>query len=361
MNPSNAIAAVSHADPYPYYRSLLAGPPLVFDETINVWIACLPSVIDEVMANAHCLVRPPAEAVPHAIAGSSAGTIFGHLVRMNEGPSHAAHRRALANALASVDLAAVGARTNYFAAALAASHDLDAWTFALPTYVVADLLGMPEAELPQLSAWMGDFVRALSPLSTSSQLDDASVAAQALLERLASIKASGLMARVAEQTEWRDRQAMLANVIGLLSQTHEATAGLIGNCIVALLKKPELQTRLRAQPQLADDLVREVARCDPSVHNTRRFVAQATEVAGVPLQAGDTILLVLAAASMEGRNYGFGHGRHACPGQELALTIATKAVEHLLGRAHAMEGHGWTYAPSANARLPRFFSLLSKE
>lgn len=355
MEPLNAIAAASHLDPYPYYRRLLAGPALVFDAALGLWIASRAAVIDEVMADPHCLVRPPGEEVPKAIAGSSAGTVFARLVRMNEGDAHALPKRVIGQALAAVELDSLASRT----AQLATMHDLadgeaiTRWMFDLPTYVIADMLGFGEAELPQVALWMADFVRCLSPLSTPEQLTSASTAAHALKEHVGRLVQAGTPDSFvgAVSAGWPDQDAVIANLIGLLSQTHEATAGLIGNCIVALLRDPALQ-----EPQRAQALVHEVARHDPPVQNTRRFVARPTNVAGVALAPGDVILLLLAAAGHDEQSHSqtaaFGHGRHACPGQAIALTIAASAINHLL--AAPLPAMSWTYAPSANARLPRF-------
>ncbi len=369
MEPINAIAAASHSDPYPYYRRLQAGPPLVFDDGLGLWIASRAAVIGEVMANAHCHVRPAAEAVPKAIAGSSAGAVFARLARMNEGEAHAQAKRAVGAALDAVDMALAAKRSVQLAhrTGLQDGAALTCWMRELPTFVVADLIGFPEADLAQLTRWTADFVRCLSPLSTPDQLASASIAAQALMGSLSRLledgQASGL-ARRAAQADWADRDALIANLLGLLSQTHEATAGLIGNCIVALLGEDGTQLRLRADPRLAGEFVREVARHDPPVQNTRRFVAQDTSVAGVALQAGDTILLLLGAAGRdegaERTQPGFGHGRHACPGRELAFLIASSAVQHLLALPAPLDAKalGWTYAPSVNGRLPLFFNAL---
>lgn len=312
---------------------------LAFDAELKLWVANRAQDIRAVMENPDCVVRPPAEPVPKAIAGSSAGAIFGQLVRMSEGAAHAGPKLAISRALAAVDLAQVARRTAHFAPMLEGSEGdaITRWVFDLPTYVVADLLGIGEADLPQVARFMGDFVRCLSPLSTPEQLAGASTAASEMMERFAR--------------SMQPADACPANRIGLLSQTHEATAGLIGNCIVALLRDPDLQARLRNDPQQAAALVRQVSRDDPSVQNTRRFVARATSVAGVALQPGDAILLQLGAAG----ECGFGHGRHACPGQELAYTIATGALQHLLSLPLPL-ALDWTYKPSANARLPLFSS-----
>ena len=221
-------------------------------------------------------------------------------------------------------------------------------------------------------------MRCLSPSSTPDQLSRASLAAQSLRAGVARLLDNGTQDNLAHRIaghDWPDQDALIANLVGLLSQSHEATAGLIGNCIVALLNQGAMQTRLRAEPQLAGAFVREVARYDPSVQNTRRFVVEATSVAGVTLQPGDCILLLLASASRDEQVDpaaavfalertrcglpGLGHGHHACPGQELAFTIATGAVEHLLALPRALSAQtlAWSYAPSVNARLPRFSTL----
>ena len=393
MHPSNAVVAASHPNPYPYYRQLLAGPALYCDTDLRLWVASRPDVIQEVFDNPHCLVRPVAEPVPRAIAGGAAGAVFAQLMRMNDGVAHAGPRRAIGRALAGVDASAVADKTCRLAATLEARHALDdgatltRWVFDLPTCVVADLLGVGHAELAPVARWVAEFVRCLSPLSTPHQLAEADTAARSLSRQFSEVVRSGsavpgtLLAEVdrqAAETGWDGQEAIVANVIGLLSQTHEATAGLIGNCIVALLSQPGLERRLRAEPALAAALVREVARFDPPVQNTRRFVAQATNVAGVALQPGDVVLLLLAAAGRDERVHaqpdvfmlereehplaGFGHGLHACPGQGLAFVMATAAMRHLLGRPVALtEGRfGWDYRPSANARLPRFFNLGSE-
>ena len=394
MQPINAVAAASHPDPYPYYRRLLTGPQLVFDPGLQMWIACRQAVIQEILQNPHCQVRPTGEPVPKAIAGSSAGAVFASLMRMNEGTRHAIPRQAIGQALAALDLASVTSTSRHFASTLGAGygfHDAAAitgWVFDLPTYVVADLLGLDNAELPLMAQSMAHFVRCLSPLSTTEQLADASTAAQALQERFARLihpnltRPAGLLANVrrhASVAGWVDEEAIAANLIGLLSQTHEATAGLIGNGIVALLSQPRLQERLRGDHRLAAAFVHEVARFDPPIQNTRRFVAQETRVAGVALQPGDAILLLLAAAGRDEQAHlqpdvfllereertlsGFGHGCHACPGRELAILIATSAIEHLLSLPAALDPAtlGWTYRTSLNGRLPEFFTLPLKE
>jgi len=386
LNPDNILAASAHRNPYPFYAALVAGPALVFDAPRKLWVASSADGVKQVLANPACRVRPVAEPVPPAILGSAAGEVFSHLVRMNEGLKHDAPKLALQRFLAAVDLERVQARTRELALQAAEQGALrgpalSQWAFEVPVMAVAGMLGFDEAELPQVARWMGDFVACLSPLSTPAQLAAAGDAASALLGRFAKLvdasaarpgSALACLQQEAARVGWHDVRALLCNAVGLLSQTYEATAGLVGNSIVALATQPGLLEAMGREPGQLLQMVKEVSRYDPSIHNTRRFVAEATEVAGVSLQVGDVVLVVLAAAGRDpacnsrpdefllerpDREVpGFGHGAHQCPGQSLACAVAAAAVASLLvsGRLKDAASFTWEYRPSMNARIPHF-------
>lgn len=376
--PTDAIAAVTHANPYPWYAGLRSGPALVFDPTLKLWVAARSEVLREIFANDALRVRPQAEPVPPAIAGTPAGEMFGLLVRMNDGAFHAAHKPLLQHALAGLDLAAAHAATLRIAAAMPAMALADR-AFALPVSAVAHLLGFTDAELPQVVRWTRDFVACLSPLSTAAQLASASAAAAELMDRFDRLVAAhpapngSLLAAVQAGAPAPISRALRANLAGLLSQTCEATAGLLGNGLAALAREPGLRRKIGDRLALMPLLVAEVARHDPAVHNTRRFAVTPTTVAGQPLAPGDAVLLVLAAANRDPalnpapatfelmradrRCLGFGHGRHACPGQALACTLAAASLEALLAEGldtDTLLRRGWHYRPSVNTRIPVF-------
>lgn len=372
----DAIAAVTHEQPYPYYAQLAARPGLHYDDHLGLWLAADPATVRAVMTHPACRVRPLAEPVPAAIAGGAAGDVFGALVRMNDGARHASPKLALQRALAALDPVVVRRTAGECAVALAHHHPLhtaaglSAWQFDVPVHSVAQLLGFTDSA--RVAAWMGEFVACLSPLSSPAQLARAQGAAQALLASLRSLVQSGaqpgsLLALVlaeAEAAGWRQADAILANLAGLLSQTYEATAGLIGNAIVALLQ---------AEPGNRHDgdvaaLVQQVLRADPPIHNTRRFVAEAASIGGVDVQPGQAILVLLAAAGRAAPAaqpdagaatppYAYGHGAHACPGQTLSQTIACAALGALLARG-SLPPLTWRYRPSVNARIPVFMETL---
>lgn len=437
-DPVDPLGAVVHADPYRYYATLSAGPALVFDARLGVWLASGAATVAALLDHPAARVRPAAEPVPRVIAGTPAGAIFGHLVRMNDGAAHQLPKLALQQALAGVDLTRLEARAQTLALAWGpirqGGRALSDWALAVPVTVVADLLGFGEAAWPALAAWTADFVACLTPLSSAGQLAGASAAASELLGRFKELVRAtspgadaGLIGQVQEAAQavgWHHADALLANLVGLLSQTYEATAALIGNSVVALIRQPGLQDAMRAAavgaagceggsgtngtngtngiveassesggfragaaargsgtcgPNGGDRangaiaaLVEEVSRHDAPVQNTRRFLAAPVVVAGIELEAGAAVLLVLAAANRDPlanprpdefllerparRVFTFGHGRHACPAQALACAMATGAVRALLQSPLrlSLDTVAWTYRPSANVRMPVF-------
>lgn len=164
----------------------------------------------------------------------------------------------------------------------------------------------------------------------------------------------------------------IANAIGFISQAYEATAGLIGISLLTLAAYPDVYRQVAANFNLLDGFVAEVARFDPPVQNTRRFVAADGVVAGQAMQAGDAILVVLAAANRDPATnpqpdrfdlqrshptcFTFGLGVHACPGQALALTLTRAALRHLLTAGFDVSSlpNPVAYRPSSNTRIPIF-------
>src|SRR5262249_11182566 len=134
--------------------------------------------------------------------------------------------------------------------------------------------------------------RCLAPGSSPDQLERGKAAAAELLALGRSLATTSPLLRTMADGAPDGGDAVVANAIGFLSQSYEATAGLIGNTLLWLGRHPELE---RAVPAA----VLEVVRHDPSVQNTRRFVAHDGQVAGVEMRAGEAILVILAAANRD--------------------------------------------------------------
>src|SRR5689334_9405587 len=115
LPPQNPIAAVTHANPYPYYAELVTQKPLYYDDGLGMWVASGAEAVKAVLTSEVCRVRPTSEPVPKALLGSPAADIFQHLVRMNDGERHCPFKRAVSSALNSIDVDQVGTLSRKYA------------------------------------------------------------------------------------------------------------------------------------------------------------------------------------------------------------------------------------------------------
>ncbi|WP_394778886.1 cytochrome P450 [Undibacterium sp.] len=361
----DALSAASAPSPYAYYAELTSAS-LLHDAENRVWLASSAMAVEAVLAEPLCRVRPAGEAVPGALLGSAAGDIFSRLVRMNDGASHCPFKLAVSRTLESVGTERIDRHAGHTASLLASqlySSSADAWLdrFALqmPVYVVAGLLGVSDADLPEIFSLMQDFVACLAAGCDDRQLEAGKQAAGRLVALLGTmledapydsmfVKEQGLLSVLAQQAALlsrADTDVVIANGIGFMSQAYEATAGLIANTLHVLACDVGLRRQLEQEPGLLQCCIDEVLRWDPPVQNTRRFAAGDCRIMGQQVRAGDTVLVLLAAASRDPavnpqpysfdphrpqrRYFSFGSGVHLCPGQQWAAQIAHAAVTQL--------------------------------
>lgn len=348
-DPDNALAAVTHRSPYDYYRRLAAGPALRFDAALDCWLASGAGVA-AVLNHCDCRVRPPAQPVPPALMGSASGAIFAELVRMNDGARHTSQKKILQQALAQVDLL----RLHDAATQLARRHlpgsaaSLNTLMFDVPLLAVAGLIGFAPASGPGVARATRDFVAGLAAGATPAELQQAALGAGALQAQLDALlqhePVPGSLLAALRQIDAAGELAP-ANIVGLLSQTCEATAGLLGNAVLALTMAGNMEG---APPAGWAAMVADVARHDPAIHNTRRYAACALDIQGAAIAEGQMILVLLASSCMP-----FGHGVHLCPGQALAQSIVAATLEQWQPALSRL-ALDWRYLPSPNARIAVF-------
>lgn len=365
------LEAITSPDPYGFYASLVADRPFYFDDGLGCWVASSAAAVGTVLGAAEAHVRPAGEPVPKGIAGTDAGDVFGSLVRMTDGPFHDRLKAIVVSALATVDAGAVGdlaAERARKRLGDAGTPDFEALMFAVPCEVVAILCGLDDGSAEEATRLAGEFVKCLPASATPEQQAAAARAAGSLRELMAgrlALGEAGLLGELVQAAgsdDWDDTAPLVANAVGFLSQTYDATAGLIGNTLLAL--------RAGEVPADLGRFVREVARHDPPVHTTRRFAAAAFEVGGGRVEEGQSVLVMLAAANRDpavnvdpdvfnaGRDaaavFTFGSAGHGCPGETIAVAIAAGVVGELLADGFdpaSLDGEV-VYRPSANVRVP---------
>ena len=161
----------------------------------------------------------------------------------------------------------------------------------------------------------------------------------------------------------------VANLVGLLIQSHDAGRGLLCNALLQLLQRGK---GVPADSAGWQGVIAETLRFDPPIHNTRRVLAQALEVGGRVLPAGAAVLLVLASANRDeavfeqgdrfnaertnnNAHLSFGAGAHACAAHHFASALAARTLAALFrgGRRVALLQRDIAFEPMINARLPK--------
>ncbi len=389
--PASPIAAATHPDPYPYYREMVATRPLHRDEGLGLWVAASAEAVTAVLTSPLVRVRPAAEPVPEALRGSPLAEIFGRLVRMTDGRGHGPMKQAVVGALAALDHDRIRAGASRWARTLAERIDarrpagVDQFARSLSAHAIASLLAVPDAAVGSIEQSVHRYVTAVAPGADAAQIERGKAAATHLIETMGAAVAGArtglpaVLGREAERADAVDRAALVANAIGLMTQAYEATSGLIGNTLRALSAQPSLRASVAAEPAWLESVIREVLRHDAPVQNTRRFVAEDGVIAGQRMTAGETVLVVLAAANHDAaanprperfeaaradrRTFTFGAGPHACPGETLAVSIARAGIAGLLAHGldlDALPAHP-AYQPSGNVRIPLFAGAASRD
>ena len=136
----------------------------------------------------------------------------------------------------------------------------------------------------------------------------------------------------------------------LFAAGQETTVRLLGSAVQMLAEDPELQQLLRDRSRPDPELHRgDAALREPDQGRLPAVAASPTDVGGVDIPAGTTVMLLKAAANRDPRRFddpatfdvnranarqhiSFGRGIHTCPGAPLARAEARVSIERLLDR-----------------------------
>ena len=90
------------------------------------------------------------------------------------------------------------------------------------------------------------------------------------------------------------------------------------------------------------------------IHTTTRTTRAPSVIGGTELPAGARLVVALAAAAGDDPDLWFGHGRHACPGSDVACALADGFCDGLDGAGFSLDGSDapTSWEPRPNLRLP---------
>lgn len=356
------------ADPYPALAELRERAPLSWHEPTGMFLAAGHAEANAVLRDRR-LGRFWSDREP-ADVWEPFNALHRNQMMENEPPVHTRLRGPVARAFARGHVErlgpAIAAEASSLLAAAGPEFDLLAdLAEPLAVTVIAELLGVPEADRHRLRPWSAAIVRMYEVSRTAADEQDALTACAEFadyLDHLAALRRAeprdDLISHLAESS--LSGPELVASAILLLNAGHEASVNALGGGVVALMRHRDQWRRLvadRASVPTAipvstaasvSTAVEEFLRYDPPLHLFVRTAAAEVVVGGVTVPAGASVAALLGAANRDPRVFadpdvfdigrdpnphlGFGAGLHFCLGAPLARLEMRAALAALVAR-----------------------------
>src|SRR5271168_3384999 len=175
------------------------------------------------------------------------------------------------------------------------------FTFDYPSQIIAGLLGLPEQDYPQFQRW------SISLLSWIMNPERGLAASAALCDYFAPIlnarraePKDDLISRLAQAEidgEKLEDQEIYSFLRLLLPAGVETTYRSLGNLLFALLSHREQFEAVKADRSLLPQAIEEAVRWDAPLLNITRVTTRETELGGVKIPAGCSVMPMLGAAN----------------------------------------------------------------
>lgn len=368
------------ADPYGTYAHLRDTAPLHYDAAHDLWVA---SRYDDVVAIAtrpedfssadaiRTSMAPPPEPVPAVLERG-----IGHMVWMtsSDDPDH--HRvRALVNRVFTpkrvrdleprlADL--VDELVDGFAAE-GQAEVIERFGWPMPLWGLAEIMGLPRADLPDLHRWSYDMLRLLQATDPPEALvgyAEHYVALQHyVLDALRAREhhpGDDLLSALIDAQAGADQPLSLVELawvpINLIVAGHVTVTRAIGNGLALLFDHPGVLEGVRRRGAVPPGLVEEILRYESPAQGLFRTVTHQVTLAGVTLPAGARVMIHFGSANRDPaafrdpdrfdaeredvhRHLAFGKGVHHCVGAPLARSELRLAFEGLVQRLPGLRPH----------------------
>lgn len=226
------------------------------------------------------------------------------------------------------------------------------FTFPYPTRIIAGLLGLPEQDFSQFQRW------SISLLSFTINPQRGREASQALEGYFAPILTArrqqprddliSSLARAEIDGERLTDDEIYSFLRLLLPAGVETTYRALGNLLFAVLTDHDQLNALQTDRNLLPQCVEEAVRWEPPLLTITRVATRDTELGGVRIPAGSSVMPMLGSANRQEDRYpdpdrfdifrpprahaSWGHGVHVCLGMHLARLEMRTAVNLLLDR-----------------------------
>lgn len=224
-----------------------------------------------------------------------------------------------------------------------------------PVTVIAQVLGVPTARRAEFKIWVDNVLAAANRAAYGperlAEIQESSDNIRKFFEDLYDERAADLQndlisdfIQAEVDGETLSRIEVIQMAILLLIGGVETTTNLLGTVLAELKQHPDTYARVRADPALIPALIEEVLRYNPPVQMIFRHTMEDTELGGVAIPKGSTIMPLLASANRDESRFpdgeifdidrkisvplmSFGQGPHFCLGNFLSRMEAKSALE----------------------------------
>lgn len=255
--------------------------------------------------------------------------------------------------------------------------------FPLPAMTGFTLCGFPEEDLAQLKDWCQSRVVFQYGRPTPEEqisVAEATAAFWAYVKdfttaRIADPKDdfTGALVNVHRESPESLTAADIVNILfGIVLAAHETTTDLIMNGLRQLLTRRDQWAAICEDAALIPNAVEECLRYDGSVLALRRLALEDTEIDGLAIPSGATVLMLLASGNRDPRQFDdaehfdirradaaghltFGRGTHYCQGAPLArleMGIVLETLSRQAPNARLVEGQQLEFLPNITMRGP---------
>ncbi|MFF2190821.1 cytochrome P450 [Streptomyces sp. NPDC058155] len=285
---------------------------------------------------------------------------------LQDGEYHARLRRLVTPAFTARRIKALRPRIEEISARLLdalakkGSGDLiEEYSSPLTGTVICELIGIEEADQPQVRKWMNDYADAGADLAASAR--GMLEYLQKLIERRRAEPADDMISMLVQASdEDGDRLSeseIISLVLVVVNNGHHSTAHFIPNALLALFDNPDQLALLRARPDALPHAMDELMRiANPVPTAGQRYATEDLEFAGVPIRKGEALTGSFLSANYDPRVFpepercdvervvkrgeghlSFGAGPHYCIGATLANLEGEIALDHLLLQRDSLE------------------------